>query len=109
MIICSLKVKNIVGFPNFCTVRLNFNLLESHKIIFDYNRSNFKNISKKFAKFEATANINDESSFDNYVDTMNSLIFEIIEKNVPKIRIKSKSFPAWLSNELKTAIIEKKT
>ena len=43
------------------------------------------------------------------MNTMNSLIIEIIEKNVPKIRIKSKSFPAWFSNELKTAIIEKKT
>ena len=83
-------------------------LLESHKIISAYKRSNFKNISKKFAKFEAPANINDESSFDNYINTMNSLIIEIIKKNVPKIRINFKSFPAWFSNELKAAIIEKK-
>ena len=33
----------------------NFNLLESHKIYFDYKRSNFKNISKKISKFETPA------------------------------------------------------
>jgi len=85
---------------------LNHNLKKSE--LFDFKRANVNEIIKSLELFKESCFSNGDLSLNDLTSKMQTTLNDAINKFVPKISLKSDNFPNWYSNELRSAIINKK-
>lgn len=77
-------------------------------IILDFKHANFAELSEKLSEIVIPAEISGELQFNECVSDVERVFQKLIGEYVPTLKIKSRNFPHWYSNELKAAIINKK-